>query len=157
MELPENVKGYLQDPAKIKTITTIDREGMPHSVPINSTVVLEDGTIAFMELLETSNTQKNMLNCYWFEKDVCILVVDDWGKGSIYQIKCTPYKFLTEGPIWEQFLDEVWKILPDSDPAGVWLLKPKEIRNQNYFERKKAEEERRANAKIWLRYKGARS
>jgi hypothetical protein len=109
-----------------------------------------------MELLDTCRTQKNMLNCYWFKKDVSVLVIGDWGKGEVYQIKGSPYKFLREGPIWDKFLDEVWKIIPEADPSGVWLITPKEVINQNYFLRRKAEEERRANWRRWLTFKGVR-
>jgi hypothetical protein len=155
MELPEDVVKLINDPKTIKTLTTVDSEGNPHSVPIGSMRVV-DGNIAYMELLDTCRTQKNMLNCYWFNKDVSVLVVDDWKKGDVYQIKGSPYKFLRQGPIWDIYLDEVWKIIPDSDPAGVWLITPKEVVNQNYFLRRKAEEERRANWKRWQTLKGAR-
>ena len=84
------------------------------------------------------------------------MVVDDWEKGDVYQIKGSPYKFLRQGPIWDTYLDEVWKIIPESDPAGVWLITPKEVVNQNYFLRRKAEEDRRANWKRWQTLKGTR-
>ena len=155
MQLPENVVKLISDPKKIKTLTTVDKEGNPHTVPIGSMTFL-DGNIAFMELLDTCKTQKNMLNCYWFKKDVSVLVIDDWGKGDVYQIKGSPYKVLRQGPIWDKFLDEVWKIIPDADPSGVWLITPKEVVNQNYFLRRKGEEERRANWKRWQTLKGAR-
>ena len=60
------------------------------------------------------------------------------------------------GPNWEKFLEEVWKVLPDSDPAGVWLITPKSVRNQDYSERKKGDEERRANWTTWIMLRGAR-
>ena len=156
MQLPEDVVKLINDPKKIKTLTTVDKEGHPHTVPIGSMHVLE-GNLAFMELLDTCKTQKNMLNCYWFKKDVSVLVIDDWGKGDVYQIKGSPYKLLRQGPIWDNFLDEVWKIIPDADPCGVWLIKPKEVVNQNYFLRRKGEEERRANWRRWQTLKGVRT
>ncbi|UCF57550.1 MAG: pyridoxamine 5'-phosphate oxidase family protein [Deltaproteobacteria bacterium] len=156
MDIPGNVKALLEDPSKIKTITTVDNEGNPHSVPINSVSVLDDGNIAFLELLDTCQTQKNMLNCYWFKKDVSILAIGDWEKGEAFQIKGSPYKYLTEGPIWDNYLDMIWKIIPEADPSGVWLITPKEIRDQNYFVRRKGEEERRANWAKWFTFKGVR-
>ncbi|MBW2370191.1 MAG: pyridoxamine 5'-phosphate oxidase family protein, partial [Deltaproteobacteria bacterium] len=156
MNIPENIKALLEDPNAIKTVTTVNREGNPHSVPVNSFSVMDDGNLAFLVLLDTCNTQKNMLNCYWFKKDVSILVMGDWGKEEVFQIKGTPYKFLTEGPIWDKYLDMIWKIIPEADPSGVWLITPKEIRDQNYFARRKGEEERRKNWTKWLTFKGAR-
>lgn len=155
MILSDEVVKLINDPKKIKTLTTVDREGNPHTVPVGSMTVL-DGKIAFLELLDTSKTQKNILNCYWFKKDVAILVVGDWEKGEVYQIKGSPYKFLREGPIWDKFLDEIWKFIPEADPTGVWLITPREVVNQNYFLRRKAEEERRANWSRWQTIKGVR-
>ena len=156
MELPKEIVDALQDPQKMKVLTTVDKDGMPHAVPLGSLTLLEDGNIAFIELLETSQTQKNMLNCHYFKKDVSVLVIDDWASGKVYQIKGSPYKYVYMGPIWEKFLEEVWKMLPDSDPAGVWLITPKEVRDQDYLVRRKGEEERRANWTTWITLKGAR-
>ena len=156
MQLPEDVVKLINDPKSIKTLTTVDKEGNPHTVPIGSMSVVDD-KVAFMELLDTCKTQQNMLNCYWFKKDVSVLVVDDWAKGDVYQIKGSPYKLLRQGPIWEKYLDEVWKIIPDADPSGVWLITPKEVVNQNYFLRRKGEEERRANWTRWQTIKGVRT
>jgi hypothetical protein len=155
MQLPKEVEKIINDPKTIKALTTVDKDGNPHTVPLGSMRVI-DGNIAFLELLDTCKTQKNMLNCYWFKKDVSILVVDDWQKGNVYQIKGSPYKLLRQGPIWDNYLEEIWKIIPDADPTGVWLITPKEVVNQNYFLRRKAEEERRANFTRWQTFKGAR-
>ena len=156
MELQKEIVDALRDPKKVKTLTTVDKDGMPHTVPIGSMTLLEDGNIAFMELLETCQTQRNMLNCCWFKKDVSILVIVDWAKGKVYQIKGSPYKFLYIGPIWNQFLEKIWKVIPEADPSGVWLITPHEVRSQEYYERRKAEEERRANWTTWMTLKGAR-
>lgn len=157
MNIPENIKTLIENPNTVKTITTVDREGNPHSVPVNSCSIMDDGNIAFLMLLDTSQSQKNMLNCYWFKKNVSLLVVGDWSKGEAFQIKGLPYKLLTEGPIWDKYLDKIWKIIPDSDPSGVWLITPKEIRDQNYFARRKGEQERRNRWTKWFTFKGARS
>ena len=156
MNIPNNVKTFLEDTNVIKTLTTVDSEGNPHSVPINSFSVMDDGNIAFMELLDTCQTQKNMLNCYWFKKDVSILIMGDWGKGEAFQLKGIPCKFLTEGPVWDKYLAMIWKVIPKADPSGVWLITPKGIRNQNYFVRRKGEEDRRYNWAKWFTFKGTR-
>jgi len=156
MEIPANIKKMLEDPKNVKTLTTVNTDGNPYSVPVNSVSVMADGNIAFMELLDTCQTQRNMLNCLWFKKTVSILVVGDWGKGEVFQIKGTPYKLLTQGPIWDQYLGMIWKIIPQADPAGVWLITPEEVRDQNYFVRRKGEEERRANWTRWMTWKGVR-
>ena len=106
MNMPEEVIKLINDPSKVKTMTTVDKEGNPHSVPVGS-MTFVDGHIAFMELLDTGKTQKNMLNCYWFDKEVSVVVIDDWEKGKVYQIKGAPYKYLRQGPIWDTFCERM--------------------------------------------------
>ena len=52
MEIPANIKKMLEDPKNVKTLTTVNTDGNPYSVPVNSVSVMADGNIAFMELLD---------------------------------------------------------------------------------------------------------
>lgn len=54
----------------------------------DSLKVLDDGTLAFYELLETSQTQKNLVYSIWFNKYVSVTVVTKDGRS--YQLKGIP-------------------------------------------------------------------
>ena len=150
--LPDEVVEILRDPESIKVLTTTDESGFPYSVFKGSLTALDGDTIAYMELVENSETYKNMLRDYWIKKRVSVLVYTK-EKGA-YQIRGVPVRFAIEGPIWDKFLDEIWSVIPDADPAGVWLIKAEEIINEDYETRKKQIESRFSpgNFSLWRRY-----
>ena len=155
MTLPKKIADILRDEATVKVLTTIDEKGMPHTVFKNSLTALDNGMLAYMELLETGQTQRNMLSSLWYDKSVVISILNTKSNAS-YQIKGKPFRFLYNGPIWDEFLERTWKIMPDSDPAGVWMIKVVEVLNQDYRARREEEEERILNLSIWRRYIGVR-
>jgi len=149
--LAEEVIKTLRDPETIKALTTTDEEGVPHTVFKNSLTVLENGYIAYMELIETSQTQRNILRSLWFRKKVSISFINP-RTGITYQIKGEPYKFIVDGPLWDKFLGEIRMRIPKANPSGVWLITPTEIRNQAYEKRKEEEAKRRPGSDFWLKY-----
>ncbi len=151
--LAEEVVEVLRDPGSVKVLVTTDESGWPHSVFKHFLTVLDGETIGYVELLENSETYKNMLRNYWAKKKVSVAVYNR-EKGVSYQIKGVPIRYVMEGPIWDKFLDEVWSVMPDVDPAGVWLIKAEEVVNESYEARKKEIEGRFTpdNFSFWRRY-----
>jgi hypothetical protein len=139
----------------IKTLTTTDEEGIPYTVFKDSMRAMDEDTLAYIELIEGSNTYKNMLRNHWSKKYVVIGILNK-RLNINYQIKGIPYKYILEGPIWDEFLERIWKILPDSDPSGVWLIKVEHVKNQDYNIRREEEERRIINQRIWRRIRGPR-
>ena len=150
-ELSQEVVEVFNDSQTVKMLTTTDEGGFPHTVCKGSLTVSEGGLVAYCELIETSQTQRNMLRNYWAKKSVAINLFNP-RTGLSYQIKGIPYKFIVDGPIWQKFLKESRKMIPDADPSGVWLIIPKEARNQDYEVRRKEEAMRRPGSGFWLKY-----
>ncbi len=144
--LPEEIKEAFSHPDTVKTLTTVDEEGIPHTV-IKDSKVLESGNIAYMELLGSSVTQRNMLRSLWWGKKLISLGIFNNKLKINFQIKAAPYKFWIHGDFWQQTLDEVWPKHPESDPEGVWELVPEEIRDQNFEVR--MEETKQKNPTLW--------
>ncbi len=151
IELSQEVVEVFNDSQTVKTLTTTDEEGFPHTVCKDSLSVSEDGLVAYSELIETSQTQRNMLRNYWAKKPVAINIFNP-RTGLSYQIKGVPYKFMVDGPIWSRFLTRIRKVIPDADPSGVWLIIPQEVRNEDYEVRRKEEAIRRPGSGFWLKY-----
>ncbi|MBW1888179.1 MAG: hypothetical protein JRI52_07510 [Deltaproteobacteria bacterium] len=154
--MPKEIIEALKETDTIKVLTTTDEGGIPHTVFKGSLMALDNETLAYMELLETCRTQRNMLRNHWDNKLVAVGILNE-KKGISYQIKGEPVRFIYNGPIWDQFLEQTWKMIPQSDPAGVWLIRVKEVINQDYFMRRKEEEKRVINQDIWRRFIGVRS
>ncbi|NJD53966.1 MAG: pyridoxamine 5'-phosphate oxidase family protein [Candidatus Methanoperedens sp.] len=141
VNLPEDVIGLIRDPETVKVVATVDENGAPHAVFKGSLTVLDNGSIAYAEALESSQSNKNMVRSIWFNKGISVTLR---GKNGLsYQIKGEAAKCITNGPIFKQFYTaKRQKSGPESDIAAVWIIDPKEIRNETPSVRK-AEEEKK--------------
>lgn len=150
MKIPLELKGLLEDHESIKVLTTTDKEGVPHTVFKGSFTSLDDDYLAYVELFEGSQTQKNMLHDLWFKKPVAIAV----RKGNTaYQIKGVPYRLVIEGPVRDKFFQEIWQRMPELNPSGVWLIKPVDITDES-FETQLKQDQNRVNYSLWFQYLG---
>lgn len=137
--LPEKYYEIFLNKNAIKVISTIDPEGTPHVVIKNSLTVDSSGRIVFLELLEASVTNKNMVRSLWFNKKISILVFD--GKQSI-QVKGTTVKILVAGSVYEEYYQQVQSRCEDDDLAAVYYIDVEEVLDETYGERKKIYENR---------------
>lgn len=151
IQLPEEVKRAFEHPETQKVLTTVSKESMPHTVFKGSLSVFDDATIAYMEFLETCQTQRNMLHSIWFKKIVAVSIFNPV-MNVAYQIKGEPYKHIFTGPVWDEYLGRVRNSMPDVSPAGVWLITVKEVRNEDFQIRLKEEDKRRPGTEYWLKY-----
>lgn len=151
VRLPKEAEEAFDHPETIKVLTTVDKEGVPHTVFKSSLSVIDDETIAYMEFLETCQSQRNMLNSIWFKNTIAVSIFNPKTKAA-YQIKGEPYKHVTSGPVWDKYLAKVRSDMPDVNPACVWLITIKEVRNEDYQIRLKEEERRRPGTEYYLKY-----
>jgi hypothetical protein len=135
--LPQELKEMFADTSAVKILGTVDDKGIPHVVIKDSTKLLDDGTIAYAEGLDSSITSKNLVRSIWFDKTVSITIV----RGErCYQIKGKPYKCLITGPFFKEFLlQERAGIGADADIQAVWIITPTEARNESRKVRKQEE------------------
>jgi hypothetical protein len=128
-----------KEESSVKIIATVGKEGIPHTVIKDSLTILEDGTVAFYELLETSQTQKNLMYSIWFNKLVAINILTKNGKS--YQLKGLPKKAIVAGQEFQKAYEDVQShIGPDIDLSAVWLITPSEEREQTFLVRREIEE-----------------
>jgi hypothetical protein len=123
----------LGDPDTVKVLTTVDTNGHPHAVVRKSLHAASDGTIHFLEILEASNTCRNLTASLWFDRHVAILLFGKDGRQA--QIKGKPVKCHISGRL---FLDHYTKLrerLGDVDLAGVWVVEPEEIIDESFAAR----------------------
>ena len=159
IEFPNEVKNIINNPKSIVAVSTINEDGTPHVVYKGSVRILEDGNIAFIEVIENSRTTKNILSLINIEEDkktkLIAMNILDAEKMLSYEIRLKFNRFAIEGPLWKSFLKETWKILPDIDPVGVWIFEPVEINNQSLPAKIKEEGERlEPRGNFWFKYLG---
>lgn len=151
VELPKEVVDALRDSQTMKTLTTTDKEGLPHTVYKLSLTVLDDGLLGYLEMIERSRTYKNMLYHHWDKRKVAVSIYNP-ENGLAYQIKGIPTRCILEGPIWEMFRDQCWAMMPDAEPAAVWLISPDEVLNESYPARVEEETKRILQYRFWNTY-----
>jgi hypothetical protein len=130
IQLDEKVKAIIQAPDTKKVLATVDKKGEVHVVFKGSLTVDGDGNLVVLELLETSENNRNLTYSLWFDKKVAVNVLA--ADGTSYEIKGIPYKYIVSGPVFEEKYKEVRKRNPKSDLAGVWIIPPQEIKEETY-------------------------
>lgn len=138
IHLDNDVKELLRDAETIKVVATTDEHGVPHAVIKQSLHLGDDGNLVYLELLESSRTNKNLLRSLWFNRKVSVALKGKEKKS--YQIIGTAERVIITGPVFERYYLDLRKRLGDVDLAAVWIIKPEKVINQNFGLRRKQEE-----------------
>lgn len=138
IELTKEIKELFEDPQSIKVLATTGRDGNLNVVFKQSLRINEQGYIEYKELIETSQTNKNMVYSIWFHKLVSVNIRN--GNKS-YQIKGYPYRSLIAGREFEAAYREVQEKHGKIDLSAVWRIEPVEIREETFDKRRVEEEE----------------
>jgi hypothetical protein len=112
-----------------KVLATVNEQGFPHAAAKPFIRVDDDGNLLYLELIESSRTQKNLVASIWFDQKVSISVSDK--NGQSWQIKGKPVKTLITGPVFLHHYRDVRRILGDVDLSAVWVIEPEEVINEN--------------------------
>jgi uncharacterized protein len=135
--IPQEVIELFDDPQSTKVLATIDDRGFPHLV-VKQSLRLEGGELLYLELLESSTTNRNMVRSIWFDQKVSVSIRGR-SEGS-YQIKGRPVRTHIAGPVFRKHYEAVRKELGDVDLAAVWVIVPEQVINQDFTVRKDEEE-----------------
>jgi hypothetical protein len=122
-----------------KVLATVNENGYPHAAAKRFIRVDDDGNLLYLELVESSRTQKNLVRSIWFDHKVSISVSDS--NGQSWQIKGKPVKTLITGPVFLHHYRDVRKRLGDVDLSAVWVIEPEEVINENVLVRHAEEEQ----------------
>lgn len=138
--LPDEVIRLFKSNDTKKVLATVDKNGVPNVAFKDSIDVNGDGYIEVTELLETSQTNRNLTYSLWFDKTVAVSVWDEG--GAAYEVIGIPYKVHISGPLFEQKYKEYLALNPINDISGIWQIKPVQVRDQTYATRKKEQDEK---------------
>lgn len=138
VQLGNEVIELLKDKETIKVLATTDEAGVPHVV-IKQTIQLgDDENLFYLELLESSKTNKNLVRSIWFNRKVSVALQ---GKDKqSYQIIGRPVKAIISGPVFQKHYVAIREKLGDVDLATVWVIEPEEVSNQTFSIRRAQEE-----------------
>lgn len=138
--LPAEVITLLGDPETVKILGTVSLDGIPHVVSKGSIHAGADGNIHLLQVLEHSQSNRNLTHSIWFDRKVTIYLRGK--QGISYQIKGRPLRNIIAGPLFEEHYTKLRARLGDVDLAGVWIIEPDEVINETGAFRQAQEAER---------------
>ncbi|PKU25173.1 hypothetical protein [Telmatospirillum siberiense] len=138
--LSQEVIDLLNDPETTKVLATVDTAGEPHAVVKQSLHLGEDGNIHYLERIESSTTNRNLVRSIWFDGSVAISLTGR--NGRTVQIKGKPIKIHVSGPLFLDHYNRLRATLGDSDLAGVWVIEPERVIDQALETRRAIEAEK---------------
>ena len=116
--LSSEALSLLDDPATVKILATVDGDGAPHAVVKQSLHAGADGRrLFYLELLDTSATNRNLVGSLWYDGRVAITLAGSEGRSV--QIKGRAVKNHVTGPLFLEHYRRVRDLYGDVDIAGV--------------------------------------
>lgn len=128
--LNNKVKELLKAKESKKALATVDKQGEVHVVFKGSLTVDDAGNLIFLELLETSQTNRNLTYSIWFDKKVAVNVLGN--DGTSFEIRGIPERVILTGPEFEEKYKEVRAHNPKADLSGIWIIKPTDVREETF-------------------------
>jgi len=132
--LSQELIDLIRNRSVIKVLVTLDEQGAPYAVRSPFLQIGDTDELVHLELLEKSETNRNLLRSLWHEKKIVISVGD-------LVIRGRPVKAHISGPLFRQYYEQVRTVIPDADLSTVWLIEPEEVVDESYTIRKQQEEE----------------
>ncbi len=117
----EGLKKILNRPDAVTVLATINGDGTPHAAVLDSLRLTEDGTLEYLELLESARSYRNLTASLWFNKTVSLLVATP--DGARYQITGKLVKISICGSYFEECYIRVREKPGEMDLAAVCFIK----------------------------------
>ncbi len=128
VELSQNIREAIADSSSVKVVATIGKDGVPHAVVKGSVSVNEQGNIEFLDILESSKNNQNLVYSIWYEKLVAIQVFR--APLESYEILAKPVRSITAGKEFEERYRQLHEVFPNVDLGAIWQLEPVEVRDE---------------------------
>lgn len=124
-------------PGTVKLLTTVDEFGTPHTVA-KDTLSIDASNIIYLESLESSRTNRNLVRSIWFDRKVSITLVGTDQRS--YQIKGIPVRARVSGSEFQRQYLALRNRYGDVELGAIWEIAPDEIINESFAVRCKEEE-----------------
>ncbi len=134
IKIQDDIKQIINSRESLKALATIGKDGKPHLVFKGSISINDEGFIVYDEVIENSQTNKNVLYSLWFKKEVAINILSPEKKS--YQIKGIPVKTLINGSEYEKHYVAIQERHKDTDLGAVYFIEPTEIIDESFLVQK---------------------
>ena len=121
MNIPEQVRALLNDQEASRILTTVSKDGIPHSIVVGSIMAPSEDMLCAAEIM-MKTTARNLAE----NPNIAVLAV----KGmESYLVNATVVERQTEGPLFDQVAAELKKM--DLTVRGLWIFAPTAVYNES--------------------------
>ena len=136
--LNKELTEWINDPTSLKSLATVSREGVPH-VAYKGSLHVEDDKIVFYDLIQSYQTNKNLVHAIWFNGTVAVNILT--ADKRSFLILGKPVKSVTAGRGFEKVYVKLQEERgTDVDLSAIWYIEPLQIREETYAARRDEEE-----------------
>lgn len=134
MSIDKKLIDFINNKETIKIVASVGKAGIVDSEVKPSLYFKEDGTVEFLEYLESSDTNRNLIHSLWFEHNVSILAIGR--DNEVFELRGIPVKAVVSGSYFEKkYIETQQEFDGKLDLSTIWIVKIEEIINKNVFER----------------------
>jgi hypothetical protein len=137
ISLEPRVQALLAHPKTVKVLATSDRAGRPHATVDASIHLGDGGHLVYLERLEGSRTQRDLVASLWFDRPVAITLQRG---AQAFEILGRPVKTLVAGPEFRRHYEALRASAPEGDLAALWLIEPLALSELTYEVRRLRQE-----------------
>jgi len=127
-------KNLLAQPQTVALLTAADANGEPHTVLTDSLHLDSDGHLVYLEYLESSQINKNLVRSLWFKKKISVTLLGT--DGANIQLKGIPSHVIVAGPLFESYYRSVRDKIDDGDLSTVWQIDVLDVIDESWQIRK---------------------
>ncbi len=126
--LHPSLRELLGDQQAFRVLVTCGPSEEPHAVVAPVLEVDAAGRILYLEPLEASRTQRDLVGSLWFDLPIAFVVVGR--DGTTWRIGGRVRKSHVAGPLFRERYERLNREQPGSDLAAVWEIEPQEISDE---------------------------
>ena len=126
----------INEKGSFKVLITMNPDGQPHAAVKNSMLFDPDKEkIIYLEYIESSKTNRNMLHALWRDKTVqCLICTND--ERSIL-VEGKPSEAFISGPVFQEYY--AMASASGHDLSTVWLIQPLKVTDESLNVREQEE------------------
>lgn len=128
VRLDPALRALLAEPGAVRALATAGPDGEPHAV-LSPDIELDGERLLYLEPLEASRTQRDLVASIWFERPVTLVVAGEG--GATWRIRGRVRKAHVAGPVFRARYERLQAADPDADLAAVWEIEPQAVTDES--------------------------
>lgn len=126
IKVSEELRKVMNRDDVMKTLTTYNEDGIPHTTTYKSLHINKEGRIVYYDCSRCEPDKQDMLYCMAFHKNVDITVIT--GEGIQHKITGEVSKALIMGEEFTLARHNIKKYDIESELSAVWIINPQDER-----------------------------